>query len=308
MNFNINTALHICILSSFFPASVFAWSCSKAPSKSFTHISPDAEMEVIANHTSKGMKKENSLPNIKYIVKKQYDSPDDEPDRLFAIIDEESYYIGSIDQIFGQNNLCNMNVFAEEDFNGDGIMDALVSDTNIGNGGGSSWTFITYAGNNSFEKSDIFSETAYYDHELAEVDGLKVLDFVKNDLGQKVVRERHALIDGNVVSLDLPKVILPAVSILKSIKMDDMENGDYFYYDLNGDGKPEKIVTTGSFHFFRSFIFNLNGKEYEFNADGLWGCGTLHILKSKTNGMRDIMTEQDTRTLYRWDGTTYTFE
>lgn len=90
--------------------------------------------------------------------------------------------------------------------------------------------------------------------------------------------------------------------------MEDLGENGSFNFDLNGDGISEKITTTGSYHFGRNFIFKMNGMEYEFTVEALWGAGTLHLLKTKTNGVPDIMVEQDTRLVYKWDGSTYTSE
>ena len=202
--------------------------------------------------------------------------------------------------------MSNMNILAQEDFDGDGIRDVLVYDANIGSGGGSTWAFITYAGNNSFDKSSLFSEASYYEPKVTTINGEKVLDFIKEDIGQKIVKERRALKNGNVVSLDLPKSKTQAYSPLKSINMEKLGEDGSFYFDLNGDGSDETITTTGSFHFGRSFIFDMNGREYDFTVENaLWGNGTLHILKSKTKGMHDIMVEQDTRLIYKWNGNSY---
>lgn len=244
------------------------------------------------------------LPDVRYSIVGNGDIMDDNS-QLCASINGEEVVIGSINYIFGPDNMSNMNIFAQEDFDGDGIRDALVYDANIGSGGGTTWAFVTYTGDNSFAKSNLFSEASYYEPEISTVDGKKVLDFVKVDMGQRVVKERHGLRNGNAVSMDLPKSKTQAYSPLKSINMDKLGDDGSFYFDLNGDGVNEKITTTGSYHFGRSFDFHMNGKEYEFTVDALWGSGTLYILKSMTKGVHDIMIEQDTRMVYKWNGSTY---
>lgn len=273
--------------------------------------------EIIVNDSDSivtdSIEKETSIntdvPTIVYSIKKNTDSLEDENAQLCATIDGEKVVIGSINYIFGSDNMANMNIFAQDDFDGDGITDALVYDANVGNGGGTAWTFITYAGDNSFEKSNIFSEYSYYHPEITTVNGKKVLDFIKTDMGERIVKERHALRNGDVVSLELPRSKTQAYTPLKSVNMEDLGENGAFNFDLNGDGISEKITTTGSYHFGRSFIFKMNGREYDFTVENaLWGAGTLHVLKTKTNGVHDIMVEQDTRLVYKWDGSTYTSE
>ena len=239
------------------------------------------------------------VPNITYKVtgNTEYGSSNSQ---LCATINGETVVIGSINYVFGPDNMGNMNIFEQDDFNGDGIRDVLVYDANIGSGGGSTWAFITYAGDNTFDKSNLFSEASYYEPEITTVNGQKVLDFIKVDMGQRIVKERHGLKNGNVVSFDLPKSKTQAYTPLKSINMEDLGENGSFNFDLNSDGISEKITTTGSYHFGRSFIFKMNGMEYEFTVENaLWGAGTLHLLKTKTNGVHDIMVEQDTRLMYK---------
>ena len=246
-------------------------------------------------------------PDITYSVTGNSEFGSDNS-QLCATIDGEKVVIGSISYIFGPDNMGNMNLFAQEDFNGDGIKDALVFDANMGTVGGTTWAFITYAGNNTFEKSDLFSEASFYNAEISTVDGQKVLDFIRNDMGQRIVKERHGLKNGNVVTLPLPKSKTQAYSPIKTVNMDDLGETGSFSFDLNGDGRNETIKSMGTYHFGRDFSFSMNGKEYEFSIETLWGAGTLHILKSKTKGMHDIIAEQETRLIYKWDGTTYTSE
>lgn len=224
---------------------------------------------------------------------------------LWVYVDGKNTKIGTISDLFGEQNNCNMNLFAQEDFDGDGDLDALVYDANLGNGGGSSWLFIVNEGNRKFVKTNEFGE-CYTEQEISTVDGRKVADFIKEDLGRKIVLERHGLRNGKAVSLPVPKVKSEKFAVLKSIDMASLGDGNDFNLDLNGDGKPEKINTT-SIHFGRIYRFTLNGKDYDFSTAGMWGQGKLDILQSKTNGMHDLLvTDTDgMRYRYKWDGNTY---
>ena len=243
-------------------------------------------------------------PNITYKVSRS-DGIYDPDAQLLAVIDGEEVVIGSVNYIFGNDNNGNMQLFAQEDFDGDGVREALVYDANPGSGGGTTWAFVSYAGDSSFEKSNLFSEASYYDPVLAEADGRKVLDFVTTDMGEKVVRERHALRDGNAVALDLPKARTQSYAPLKTIDMAGLGEDGSFAYDLDGDGSAERMTTTGSYHFGRSFELTMHGRTYNFDLYAMWGAGKLHILKSRTRGMHDLMVETDSRYVYRWDGSTY---
>lgn len=248
------------------------------------------------------------LPNIEYSISGNTEFGS-ENSRLCATINGEEVVIGSINYIFGPNNMGFMDIFDQQDYNGDGIRDVMVCDVNIGTAGGSTWAVITYAGDNTFEKSNLISEASYYQKEISYVNGQAVLDFITIDMGERIVKERYGLKNGSLVSLDLPKSKSQAYSILKSVNMEELGESGSFYFDLNGDGISEKITTTGSYHFGRSFAFTINGHDYEFNvSNALWGVGTLHVLKAKTNGFHDIMIERDTRLVHKWDGSTYISE
>lgn len=268
----------------------------------------NAEMDSIMDMSAIEDSQTIALPDVTYSVSGNTEFGSDNS-QLCATIDGEKVVIGSISYVFGPHNMGNMNIFKQDDFNGDGIRDVIVYDANIGSGGGSTWAFITYSGDNTFDKSNLFSEASYYEPEMSVVNGQKVLDFVTVDMGERIVKERHGLRNGNVVSFDLPKSKTQAYSPLKSINMEDLGEDGSFVFDLNGDGIDEKITTTGSYHFGRIFMFRMNGIEYEFTVENaLWGAGILHILKAKTNGIHDIMVEQDTRLVYKWDGTSYSTE
>lgn len=244
------------------------------------------------------------LPNIEYSISDRTEFGG-ENSQLCATIDGEEVVIGSISYIFGPNNMGSMRIFDQQDYNGDGIRDVMVCDINMGNAGGSTWAILTYAGDNTFEKSNLITEASYYEKKISYVNGQPVLDFTTIDMGETIVKERYGLKNGNLVSLELPKSKTQAYTILKSVNMDKLGEDGSFSFDLNGDGISEKITTTGSYHFGRDFKFTINEHDYEFNVSALWGAGTLHILKSKTNGFHDIMVEQDTRLVHKWDGSTY---
>lgn len=283
-----------------------------SPSPEIT-ITDSNTNEIVENATSEPIKEEwqnivdkKEVPNVVYSISGNTEFGG-ENSQLCATIDGEEVVIGSINYIFGPYNMGFMDIFDQQDYNGDGIRDVMVCDANIGSAGGSTWAVITYAGDNTFEKSNLISEASYYQKEISYVNGQAVLDFIKIDMGERIVKERYGLKNGNLVSLDLPKSKSQAYSILKSVNMEELGESGSFNFDLNGDGISETITTTGSYHFGRSFVFKMNGREYEFSVDNaLWGVGTLHILKTKTNGIHDIMVEQDTRLVHKWDGSTYT--
>lgn len=241
-------------------------------------------------------------PKIEYSV----DCNDDNY-RLFATVDGEKVFIATDYGLFGDESYLMTYIEAQEDFDGDGIVDALVCSPNIGSAGGSSWVFVSYAGNKRFRKSKVMSipPDGYAMAELSKVNGKKVLDFYVVDLGKKVVRERYGLKDGKAVSMSVPTPRFPLYVIMKTIDMEDFDNGKSLVFDFDDDGVNEKVTSTGSYHFGRSLVLEKNGKKYEFGIGTLYGVGELHVLASKTNGMHDIMSEHDIRTIYKWDGTTY---
>lgn len=280
---------------------VFLDSCGKNTRETRDSDSISDTAVVAPDSVTKG---DDTSSVTKFYIEKNGDITD-ENSRLWVNVDGKKIKIGTVTDIFGEESNCNMNLFAQEDFDGDGDLDAVVYDANPGSGGGSSWVFIVNEGNGKFMMSNKFEE-CYTNPELTTANGRKVVDFTKNDLGHKIVVERHGLRNGKAVSLPVPKVKSEKIAAVESFDMGSFEDSNMFYADLNGDGIAEKI-TTSSFHFGRNYNFSLNGTDYEFSTSGMWGQGKLEILRSKTNGMHDLMvTDTDgMRYRYKWDGRTY---
>ena len=171
----------------------------------------------------------NELPNISYSISGTTGGYS-EDSRLCATIDGEDVVIGSISYIFVPNNDGYMRIFDQTDFNGDGIKDVIVYDANPGTAGGSTWAAITYAGDNTFEKSNLIYEASYYEKEISYVNGQAVLDFIAKDLGERVVKERYGLENGNLVPLALPKSKSQAYTLLKSVNMEELGESGSFYF------------------------------------------------------------------------------
>ena len=245
----------------------------------------------------------NAQPEVKYNLVSGEDGC-----RLYATIDGEDVFIGTDYGLFGVETYDVPEIYDQSDFDGDGVNDALFSSSCMGSSGGSSWMFVSYVGNKRFRKSKVVSipqNNPYMTAELSKVGGRKVLDFVVIDLGQKVVRKRYGLKDGKIVSLQVPSNRFPAYMSLASIDMESLDGNKSFQFDLNDDGVNERFRSDGTFHYYRNLVLDMNGKTYGFSVGAVFGLGTLHVLKSKTKGMHDIMIEHEVRTIYKWNGSAY---
>lgn len=245
---------------------------------------------------------ETEKPVITYRVKKSADFGDENA-KLIATVNGNSVVVGSISYLMGSDNFVNLDIFAQKDFDGDGIMDVLLSDANIGSAGGCNYVFVTYTGNNTFKKSKVID--SWYEPALNMVNGRLVLEFKGEDLGQEVVKKRYALINGEAVAQSVPKAKAITASAIKTVNLDNYNTDDSFYLDLDGDGIDETIRVKGSYHAGKDFEFYIDGIQYEFSISSNWGAGNLSLLSTKTNGMHDLMLNHDGRTIYKWNGSTY---
>lgn len=228
--------------------------------------------------------------------------------QLFATVDGQKAPVGTCEDLFGPENWIYMNIKDQDDFDGDGVLDALVYDANIGTAPGSDWLFVTYdKKTKQFKKTKAVSEQVFYTAEISVVDGHKVLDFVHPDMGQKMVKERYGFEGGKMVPLPTPKYDVKPYKVLKSIDMAKLYDlGDSFSFDLNDDGVEENVtLSKPSCRVSRFLSFEMDGKKYDFEINSDEYAGKLYILDTKTNGMRDIIVDIYYRTIYNWNGTTY---
>lgn len=120
---------------------------------------------------------------------------------------------------------------AQEDFNGDGLTDALVTDVQAcgGNAIGNSFFFVTYTGDGRFTLSNSFGTNVYDDPEIKEWEGMKAVVIMESNYDQwsetyENVEERYVLVDTFAVRAEWPDDVtpMPTISVEEWQKQEEM--------------------------------------------------------------------------------------
>lgn len=206
-------------------------------------------------------------------------------------------------------NKC-LQIIDQRDFDGDGLLDALVEDITAcgGNCCPSQFFFVSALPDGSFAVSDEFADS-WKDPVIEKWKGHWSVVVVSNNAGMNRERpveftRRFVLEAGKAVKVeerqrkDMKSIIEMRSEMFKS------ENGQEthsFKYDLDGDGKKDTISGKlwerwGSILWTVEFA---NGKIFSSNT----ACKRIGVLPTKTNGVNDLVCDQDT--VLHWDGSEY---
>jgi hypothetical protein len=203
-----------------------------------------------------------------------------------------------------------LQVVDQRDFDGNGLVDALVRDI-LGCGGnccGDSFFFVSNLGSGRFELSD---EVGYsWGEPVIEkwrgrwsvvvtdssegVDNQKLLD----------ITQRFILESGKAVQVEeWTRKEMESITEIRSEIFDPKKCDEThsLEYDLDGDGKKDQIITTYWSRWGRMIwtVEFADGKKY---STGL-GCKRIGVLATKTNGVSDLVCDQDM--VFRWNGREY---
>ncbi len=97
---------------------------------------------------------------------------------------------------------------------------------------------------------------------------------------------------------DLESIVETRSEIFDFNKVDETHSIEY---DLDGDGKKDRINTTFWWRWGRMFwsVEFADGKKFSSDT----ACKRIGVLKTKTNGVSDLVCDQDT--VFRWNGREY---
>jgi hypothetical protein len=251
----------------------------------------------------------SSHPQITYTVK-QPDATSLGPSTLLANINGKSHVV------IGKSQGRCLRLAGQRDFDGDGLMDALVEEL-PGCGGNccpSSFFFVSARPGGTFAVSPEFADS-WKDPVIEKWKGRWSMVFVSNNEGMNLMRpvevtRRFVFRAGKPLKVeehrrqDLKAIVEMRSEIFKN-DPNDPEETHFFQYHLHGDGDGDGKKDT-----IRGTLWQRWGRirwTVEF-ADGKTflsddACKRIGVLPTKTNGVHDLVCDQDT--VLHWTGAEY---
>lgn len=222
---------------------------------------------------------------------------------LYAKVDGYEYKIDI------PSDMC-MDIVAQEDFDGDGIKDALIENIQAcgGNAIGSSFFFVKYTGTGFFTITNEFGNNVNETPKIERWNGKLSVLIIDCNEGYNTernveLRERFVLQQGRAVRVESSKK--NSITTIKEISVQDFHNGKEnetisMTYDLDGNGIMDQIDCT-YWDRWDALLFNItvNGKQTEYHT----GYSRIGITENKTNGFHDLICGDNT--IYRWSGEVY---
>ena len=227
---------------------------------------------------------------------------------LYAEVD------GHVYQVDVPDSIC-IEVVEQDDFDGDGHLDALIKDIQAcgGNGIGNSFFFVSYKGTGFFSISNSFGKNVWEDPVLEIWNGIKSVIIFDTNMGLNtdpkfLTNERYILKQGEAVCVETSKK--NSITALQEIKASDFHNGKEeetitLSYDLDENGVMDNLYCTYWPRWdLLWFELELNGiiMETKYQA----GVTRIGVLPSKTKGFYDLICNQDD--IVKWNGENYDFD
>ena len=224
---------------------------------------------------------------------------------LYAKVDGYHYKIEIEDEI------C-FTILAQDDFDGDGITDALIENIQAcgGNAVGNSFFFVSYNGNGYFSISNSFGNNVWEEPIIEIWKGEKSVVIIDTNEGlnkdkDNSIKERYILKQGDAIRVESSKK--NSIVVLQEIRSSDFHNGKEqevirMRFDLDNNG----IIECKYWERWDALNFEiiLNG-EY-LDLSGTYGVSRIGIGAGITNGMHDLICSDDE--IIKWDGNTYNFD
>lgn len=200
-------------------------------------------------------------------------------------------------------------IVSQQDFDGNGTTDALIEDLSAcgGNGAGSSYFFISYLGEGYFRVSNPTDCCARQDPVIEGWQGRPSVVVTLSNEGvnqedPETTRIRYVLRSGEAVKVEeSTKGNLVALAELRYAQFTQGRVNQVLRlrYDLNRDGVPDTLFGTPWERWGRiNWSARLSGVG-DIPERGDANCKRLGVLGSMTNGVHDLVCDQDT--ILRWD-------
>lgn len=234
--------------------------------------------------------------------------------KLYAKVDGIEYFIDVPDESYDPTDpdyiytKC-YSVAEEDDFDGNGIADALIEETvGCGNIGLMAYFIVSYSGDGYFSISNTIVGNAY---SVENWKGKKSIVIINSNVGidsDKLYgdKERYVLKDGKLELVEtLKKQSIMAVKELKSSDF-NREGGKpmRLEYDLDENGITDYIECFYWSRWGSMMVehFVLNGKEMD-EPPGEGSAFRIGVLSSKTKGYHDLVFDENN--IYKWNGKEY---
>jgi hypothetical protein len=245
-------------------------------------------------------------PNVLYEVETSSEPPP--YGTLRATEDDKTY------TLMGRSKETCMGVLDQKDFDGNGFVDALVV-VHPACGGSccpNTFFFVSAQGGGKFKIGATFGES-WGDPTIEKWnDAWSVLVSETNDGittdARTEVQKRFVLKAGKAVMVEEKKrTTLKSLVELKSEDFDTQKREETrsIEFDLDGDGKPDKI--TGKLSgLMNRWDWGTLEWTVEFSSGKSFhgqGCRRIGVLEGSTGGVHDLVCDQDS--VYRWDGSEY---
>ena len=217
---------------------------------------------------------------------------------LYAKVDGYEYKIDI------PSDMC-MDIVAQEDFDEDGIKDALIENIQAcgGNAIGNSFFFVKYAGTGFFTVTNEFGNNVTETPKIERWNGKLSVQIIDRNGRDTELRERFVLQQGRAVRVESSKK--NSITAIEEISAQDFHNGKEnktisMTYDLDGNGIMDQIDCT-YWDRWDALLFNItvNGKQTEYHT----GYSRIGITKNKTNGFHDLICGDNT--IFCWSGEAY---
>jgi len=269
------------------------------------HLLSSVFLLVFAPVSGLAQEKRDPAGKVEYSVENDSEWP--YSSELRATVDGKTYRL--IDR---SKRVC-LQVIDQRDFDGNGLVDALVE--NITGCGGNccpqSFFFVSNFGGGRFQVSEEFADS-WRDPVIERWKGRWSVAVSSSNEGidhQRLceITRRFILEAGKAVQVEewLHKEMESMTEIRSEIfDPDKVDEEHSIEYDLDGDGKKDQIKTKywsrwGSMFWIVEFA---DGKKFSSNL----GCKRIGVLGTKTHGVSDLVCDQDT--VFRWNGLEYQAE
>lgn len=238
-------------------------------------------------------------PKVEYLLEKDPASTTF-PRRLSANVDREKVVI-----VPESEERC-MAIQEQRDFDGNGTIDALITQVTAcgGNCCPDSFFFVSQNLDGKFVVSEKFAES-WTGAVVEEWQGkLTVKSTFTNEgmnTSRPIRRTTRYILNQNKaeqVSSEEAKEI-PAVAEIRSEQFQSETDKPAFSFDLDGDGKTDKFVTSLWARWGRMYwgVEFASGKQV---SETTVNCKRLGVLASKTNGINDLVCDIDQ--VLKWNG------